>query len=158
MARGSDLLDGRTLRQLLTWVKPQQQPDLAIVLVDADGDLQRANRLRSIVSTVRVPSVVVASIQEFEAWLVADHACVAAVLGVSAPLPGATDAPEELDPRAAKSLLAQWMADAGCTDAEAQREARRRIVRACSLSTVRDRCRAFATFASELSQHLRLQP
>src|SRR5882672_1918227 len=44
--RGSDLHSEQKLRQLLTWVFPIQQPDLAIVLVDADGDLQRGNRLR----------------------------------------------------------------------------------------------------------------
>ena len=151
LAKGSDLHNERALRELLSWFRPDEQPDLAVVLVDADGDQQRANRLRQAVSSLKVPAIVVASIQEFEAWLIADHACVSAVLGSTGPLPGATDAPETLAPRAAKALLAQWMERAGCTEASAQRDVRRRIARECSLPTLRDRCRAFATFASELS-------
>ena len=35
--RGSDLLDRKSLRRLLTW-GPHSRPDLAVVLVDEDGD------------------------------------------------------------------------------------------------------------------------
>lgn len=35
LARGSDLLNERALRELLSWPKPHQQPGLAIVLVDS---------------------------------------------------------------------------------------------------------------------------
>src|SRR5580704_10360316 len=45
VARGSDLIDRRTVRQLLTWPDPNLRPDLVVVLVDRDEDKQRKNRL-----------------------------------------------------------------------------------------------------------------
>src|SRR5947209_6964249 len=45
IARGSMLHDAQTLRELMTWGAPQRRPDLALVLVDCDGDPGRKTRL-----------------------------------------------------------------------------------------------------------------
>jgi len=71
-ARGSQLIDPRTLAKLLTWTHPDMPPDLVILLVDADGSDSRRSELESAVETrpMSVPPAVVAlAVQEFESWL-----------------------------------------------------------------------------------------
>jgi hypothetical protein len=77
VARGSHLHNGRILKKLLTWARPELQPDLAIVLVDCDGDRQRKPRLTAALQDRVTPHVIGVAVQEFEPWLIADTACVA---------------------------------------------------------------------------------
>src|SRR5687767_13026917 len=76
-AKGSDLINPTAVRRLLSWPRREQVPHLAIVLVDADGDGQRGTRLRAALAQIQVTHVVAVAIQEFEAWLIADHECLA---------------------------------------------------------------------------------
>ena len=83
-ARGSDLLHGPTVRRLLTWATPMAKPDLAVVIVDADGEANRHVALRHILSSRREPqppAVIGVAVQEFEAWLIADEAALRQHLG-----------------------------------------------------------------------------
>ncbi len=103
LARGSDLLLGKVLRQLLTWPRVDSRPDLAVVLVDEDGDAGRRNRLEAVVANMPVRVVVGVAVRELEAWLLADIAAVGDVTQrkVSAP-PNV----ESLEPGQAKRRLA----------------------------------------------------
>jgi hypothetical protein len=107
LARGSDLLDRRTLRQLLSW--PVNQPDLAVVLVDQDGEPTRKLTLQAHLSAappLPVQRVVGVAVEEFEAWLISDMDAVRMVLGGDLAEPRS---PEKLEPRAAKQLLRGWI-------------------------------------------------
>jgi hypothetical protein len=145
LARGSILHSRDTLRPLLSWVDPTKQPDLAVVLVDADGDDGRQSLLDSAIKGVLVEAVVAVAIQEFEAWLVADSDALKAVLRqtLAPPKP-----PERLSRRQAKELLQQW-----CEQHARSREAselRRDLARQCDLDTVAQKCTAFASFLRKL--------
>jgi hypothetical protein len=62
-SRGSQLLDSKVLERILTWTYPARSPDLAVVLVDADGaESERRKRLNELVSrrAVAAPPAVVA--------------------------------------------------------------------------------------------------
>lgn len=106
--RGSDLLVRRNLRRLLTIAAPSRRPDLAIVLVDEDGQGDRRASLLRSTEGIELPHVIAIAIREFEAWLIADHAAIVALLGPR-PTPPAYEA---MEPGHAKSLLQQWAADA----------------------------------------------
>lgn len=95
VAKGSNLLHGRTLRQLLTYL-PVDRPDLAIVLVDADGELSRKRALEEILHDVPGTRLIVVAVHEFETWLVSDGAALARVLSAD-PL-RAPQHPEKLEP------------------------------------------------------------
>ncbi|MEQ1894717.1 MAG: hypothetical protein ABL998_19415, partial [Planctomycetota bacterium] len=85
--RGSDLAHPRTLRTLLTWARAEKAPDLAVVLVDEDDQKERVTELRTLMAE-RAPTpkaVVAVCRQEFEAWLLADQACVLRELGKARP-------------------------------------------------------------------------
>src|SRR5581483_5556495 len=88
--KGSDLLDRRTLRQLLTWPAPHRRPDLAIVLVDQDGAPDRRMTLRQFTEGISLP--------------------VAGTLATKPPNPPAV---EGLQRREAKSLLDDWIETSG---------------------------------------------
>lgn len=145
-ARGSDLLDRTRLRQLVTWPKPEQVPDLVIVLIDSDGDRQRGTKLREWLHD-KTPSVIAVAIEEFESWLIADSDCVRSALGGTAALEGAVPEPEKLAPREAKGLLSGWL---GVVPAERRLELRRSIAQTCSLQLLQDRCPSFADVARDL--------
>jgi hypothetical protein len=145
-ARGSDLVNPTAVRRLLSWPKREQIPHLAIVLVDADGDGQRATRLRAALAQVDVTFVVAVAVQEFEAWLIADHECLAELLGAAAALSGATENPESLQPRAAKELVMRW------TTNEDLAELRRKFAIECDLQRIIDRCSSLANLVRELRQ------
>ncbi|MDY7226499.1 DUF4276 family protein [Hyalangium rubrum] len=145
LARGSILHSPNTLRPLLFWADPGRQPDLAVVLVDADGDEERQPLLDSALEGIPVEAVVSVAIQEFEAWLVADTAALQSVLRqpLAPPKP-----PEKLSRRQAKELLQQW-----CEQHARSRDAaeiRRDIARQCDLDTLRQQCTAFARFLHKL--------
>jgi hypothetical protein len=106
VAHGSDFLNRTTLRRLLTWPDLQRRPELAIVLVDADGEANRGARLERDIEGLAHAVVGVAK-QEFEAWLIADHAALNAVLGLALQ---ESQSPEEMKPREAKQLLGETRA------------------------------------------------
>lgn len=145
LARGSILHSRDTLRPLLFWAGPIKQPDLAVVLVDADSDDERQGLLDSAIDGVPVETVVAVAIQEFEAWLVADPDALKAVLRqpLSPPRP-----PEKLSRREAKEILKRWCEQHARSRDEA--EIRRDIARQCDLDTLKQKCTAFASFLSKL--------
>ena len=145
VAKGSMLHSRDTLRPLLLWADPHKQPDLAIVLVDADGDTGRQKLLDEAIEGIPVKAVVAVAIQEFEAWLVADPNALKSVLRkpLSPPKP-----PEKLSRREAKELLQQWCEEhAHSRDAA---EIRRNLAEECDLDTLAQKCTAFASFLSKL--------
>lgn len=102
--RGSDLLHRQHLRQLLTFADPRLRPDLAVVLVDEDGESNRLRDLRQAIDGLEQPSVIGVPIREFEAWLIADQMALSQEFGPIATQPD----PEQLPPGAAKQRLQQW--------------------------------------------------
>lgn len=148
MPRGSDFLDAQTLAQLLTWARPDKQPDLAVVIVDADGDSRRKPMLDEAVSKVRVNRVVAVAVQEFEAWLIADEAAAAVELGQR--LSRSKD-PEQMARREAKELLKGWL-EVSVRAGAAAWELRRGLAARADLAVIADRCPAFAAFRKELTQ------
>ncbi|HLK99629.1 MAG TPA: DUF4276 family protein [Myxococcaceae bacterium] len=145
LAKGSILHSPTTLRPLLLWAAPERQPDLAIVLVDADGDEERQQALDSAITGLPVEAVVSVAIQEFEAWLIADPAALKSVLRQTLALPRA---PEKLPRREAKELLTSWCEEhARSRDAA---EVRRDLARQCDLDTLSRQCSAFERFLRKL--------
>lgn len=145
LAKGSILHSPTTLRPLLLWADPSRQPDLAVVLVDADGDEERQALLDSALDGLPVEAVVSVAIQEFEAWLVADPSALRSVLRQSLKPP---KSPEKLSRRQAKELLQQWCEQhARSSDAA---EIRRDLARECDLATLAQQCAAFAQFLRKL--------
>ncbi|HEX8706109.1 MAG TPA: DUF4276 family protein [Myxococcaceae bacterium] len=145
LARGSILHSATTLRPLLFWADPERQPNLAVVLVDADGDEERQKLLDSAIQGVPVETVVSVAIQEFEAWLVADPVALKSVLRKPLAPP---KAPEKLSRREAKELLQQW-----CEEHARSRDAaeiRRDLARQCDLDTLGVQCPAFELFMRKL--------
>jgi hypothetical protein len=146
LARGSDLLHEQRLRQLLRWIRPErQQPDLAIVLIDADGDHQRGTRLRAALSSIDVVAVIGLAIEEFEAWLLADFMTVQRVLGAVA-MSDFPTTPERLKPGEAKGRLNVYLGEHTADSLKLRRE----IAAQCSLDELRNKCRAFQQFVSDL--------
>ncbi|MBM4059699.1 MAG: DUF4276 family protein [Planctomycetes bacterium] len=105
--RGSDLLVRKNLRRLLTIADPTRRPDVAIVLVDEDGHGDRRRRLLQDLADLELPHVIAVPVREFEAWLIADHAAVVAVLGNR----DRPQDPESMQPREAKDQLRSWIDD-----------------------------------------------
>jgi hypothetical protein len=146
VARGSSLHDSTTLRRLLTWALPEMTPDLAIVLVDEDGQPNRRTVLRQHVDGRRLahpPVAIGTAAPEFEAWLIADHTAVRNVLGIRFDTP-----PEELAPRQAKTLLNGWISEShrNADDFAARLE----LAAKCDLDNVASRSRSFRAFRDEL--------
>lgn len=144
LAKGSDLHNERTLAQLLTWPVASRRPDISVVLVDADGDIRRKDRLSAAVAAVPGTKLIAVAVQEFESWLIADQRALADVLGVAPAYPGP---PESLAPTVAKEQLAGWSASAGKDGAAA----RRSLAAVCDLDEVARTCSAFAELRRELS-------
>ena len=144
VARGAALLQRETLRQLLSWPLPRMRPELVVVLVDCDEDPGRKARLEEIVAGIAVSTVIAVAVQEFEAWLVADHRAVCQALDATLSAP---KEPERMARREAKGLLATWMGDRTAVD---QRGIRRTLAGLCDLDIVRRRCTAFDQFLRDL--------
>lgn len=144
VARGTELLDRSTLRRLLTWFdEAVRAPDLAIVLVDADGDSHRKNTLESHVEGLPVAKVIAVAVQEFETWLIADQNAVHAAMNAThSTLPDL----ESLPRREAKERLTQWCDASGRND----RDVRMTLAQTCALDSLERRCAAFATLIREL--------
>ena len=151
VAKGSHLLDRSTLRQLLTWFRPEMRPDLAIVLVDRDGVARRKTRLVSHIRDLDIsaPRLIAVAREEFEAWLLADHSAVQSVLGSSR-----NQGPylERMEPGEAKGLLQRWFGE--CIPENDHRLARREIAQSCDLTTVQRRCPSFRAFLTDLDSPL----
>jgi hypothetical protein len=142
LARGSMLHSRNTLRPLLFWANQDLQPDLAVVLVDADGkNEERRAELDSALQNLTVAAIASVAIQEFEAWLIADGSAVKSVLRepLSPPKP-----PERLGRRQAKDLLQQWSDEHASKRDSA--EIRRQLARECDLEALARECPAFAAF------------
>ncbi|MFL5351667.1 DUF4276 family protein, partial [Archangium sp.] len=145
LARGSMLHSRTTLRPLLFWADENLRPDLAIVLVDADGKEERQAELDSALQELTVEAVAAVAIQEFEAWLIADPEAVKSVLrkSLSPPKP-----PERLGRRQAKELLQQWSDEHASKQEPA--DIRRRLVQETNLDTLARVCPAFAELLRRL--------
>lgn len=150
LARGSMLHSRNTLRPLLFWADEDMQPDLAVVLVDADGKAdERQEELSTSMENLLVKAVAAVAIQEFEAWLIADGEAVKSVLRkpLVPPKP-----PERLGRTQAKALLQQWSEEHASKQAPA--ELRRQLVLQCNLDTLSRVCPAFAAFLQGLRETL----
>ncbi|HYD41838.1 MAG TPA: DUF4276 family protein [Anaeromyxobacter sp.] len=143
VARGSQLRHRQIVRQLLAgWAPGQKKPDVFVILVDADGEAGREKALRESTADLVACAIGVA-VQEFEAWLVSDHAAVQGSLGIEFP---ATPEPEAMRPREAKRLLDDAIARSG----KAAAEVRNTIAGLLNLTAVANRCRAFKAFRESL--------
>lgn len=100
---GSALGDPSLLKEVLVWPQSGRAPDVSVVLVDADGDAKRYKAIEAVVKTVRVPAAVAIAVQEFEAWLLADHECVRKVMRTEFK---SEKRPDDLSPGLAKKRLA----------------------------------------------------
>ena len=139
--KGSDLLDRENLRRLLTWLQPGLQPDLAVVLVDEDGQSSRKKMLEGLVAAIPVNKVIAVAIREFEAWLVADEAVASEAMGKTFER---TRDPETMAPGEAKAQWASWVSGGD------ECAARLTVARTVDLDGLASRCRAFETFRGEL--------
>jgi hypothetical protein len=148
--RGSDLRVCRNLHRLLTWPRPADVPDLAVVLVDADGDPQVRGYLARCIEErplPRPPVCVGVAAQEFESWLLADQRAVQDVLSRH------YDALPDLEslPRGeAKRRLQEQLSLAYPGDPDARREARNAIVMGFDLDGVAHVCRSFDDLRRQL--------
>jgi len=145
LARGSHLVHGQTLRQLLTWVAAP--PDLAIVLVDRDGVVDRRATLLEAIRDLPLMRAIGVAVEELESWLIGDPQALAQVL------PASTSPPdiESLAPRAAKALLQQWSAS---QPEKTGRQVRLSLAGLSDLEMLERRCPSFARFALDLSAAL----
>lgn len=149
--KGSDLLKPKRLLQALTW--PAGRPDLAVVFVDCDGHAQRYPDLESIIERrkQRLPVVGAVPVQEFEAWLLADHACVQRLTRETRDQPPAV---ETMAPNEAKRLFEAWLVSAE-PEERPRRALKRRIAESIDLDEVARRCPSFDRFRRELATALR---
>jgi len=114
------------------------------VIVDQDGQRDRRATLLSFTEGLSLPHVVAVPIQEFEAWLIADHGAVVRALGQS---PNQPRSIETLDPREAKEQLAAWTAaSAHAADPKALRMT---LARTLDLALL-DKLSAFKLFRQDL--------
>lgn len=146
---GADLLNRAVLRQLLTWPEPRLQPDVVIVLVDQDGDALRRDTLRHIVESLRLQfrAIIGVAVEEFEAWLIADHA---AVMRIADKNEQQGRAPESLAPGESKRRLQQLLSTSP-RDARVY-DLRCEVARAVDLALVLEQCRSFKRFFDEIKQ------
>lgn len=140
--RGSDFLKRRNLRRLLTW--PLNPPDLAVVLVDEDGDKGRFTWIRSFLEDDWSPPFVLGvAVREFEGWLIGDIQAVRDVLGVTI-----DEQPERerMEPGRAKALLDSWTSG--------KRVERLRIARQLQIDILERGSTSFRRFMDQLREYL----
>jgi hypothetical protein len=148
IARGSHLTNPAVLPTLLVWPMSDMRPELAVVFVDCDGRSDRKSKLERVISTLkpRLKRVVAVAVQEFESWLIGDIAAVNTVLRLELDEPAA---PEAMNPRGAKRLLADWIAQSERSQ-EDTLVLRSDIAKNCSLEQVASRSPSFEQFLDEL--------
>lgn len=142
--RGSDLLVGKRLRQLLEFATHQRAPDLAIVLVDEDGVPGRRQELVANAEGVHQPHVIAVAVREFESWLIADQKALSNHLGVKDTPPS----PESMPRGRAKELLRNWIAERDAASARAH------LAQHSDLGALR-RLAAFQQFEDDLRSAIR---
>jgi hypothetical protein len=142
--RGSQLLNPRVLRSLIAFPANHRRPDLAVVLIDEDGDRSRQSLAASLEGSV-LPAVIGLAAPEFEAWLIADHATLCATLRAPVDPP-----PQSVLPRAAKAYLANAMSVAGI-DEDRSNDLRCELASNCNLDVLR-RIRGFEAFMKEMGR------
>jgi hypothetical protein len=145
-ARGSTLRHCATLKQLLTWAEPMTTPDLAVVLLDSDAEGDRETTIQRCIEarhTTHPPVVLGVAKNEFEAWLIGDHATLKRLLGAPVDPPAA---PESMSPGEAKTLLIGCANSAGIGEAEA----RAQLAEQCDLRIVANNCPSFSRLLSKL--------
>jgi hypothetical protein len=141
---GSDLHDGTKVRTLLIW--PKDAPQLAVVLIDEDGEKWRRRTLEEATADIPVPRVIGLCVREFETWLIADANAVREVTGHTGDV---HPQPDLLEPRRAKELLDDWLGRGGSD----RRSVRLRLARECSLDAL-VRLEAFQQFTDDLRRVL----
>lgn len=149
IARGGELLDRGILRRILLWAKPTQRPDLAIVLVDADGTRDRKTVLTRHTNDLPGNRLIAVAVQEFEAWLLADEQALRRVLGGDIP---SASAPEALRPGEAKKRLND-LCDARAGEGDRKRfrrEVRQGLGADASLDAIGRACPSFMDFLDDL--------
>lgn len=147
--RGGDLRNTKVLRRILRWADPRLRPDVAIVLVDQDGDVDRRSMLSACIANPPqvIPIVLGIAVEEFEAWLIADHAAVNRVLELQEdPWPKT----ETMRPRHAKELLGRLVE--GSERGASTPDLRLELVRAMDLNRARESSRSFDRFLTDLKQ------
>jgi hypothetical protein len=143
--RASELLVPTILRSLVAFPNNFRRPDLAIILVDEDGDGSRQALAASLDGSI-VPAVMGVAVPEFEAWLIADHANLAQVLRTTIDPPPATMAP-----RAAKAFLSKaFSCRSGSSDPA---ELRKELARSCDFKALM-RVRSFEMLMKEIGRVL----
>jgi hypothetical protein len=145
-ARGSEFLVPKILRSLVTFPSNHRRPDLAVVLIDEDGDRSRQSLGAALEASV-VPAVIGLACPEFEAWLIADHAALCAALRIAV-----DPSPETMAPRAAKAFLASALSRAGIPEGGSD-SVRRQLASICNLQMLQ-RLRTFELFQKELGRLL----
>jgi hypothetical protein len=147
-ARGSDLLVPAILRRLVAFPPTPRRPDLAIVLIDEDGDRSR-RELAKCMEAGTVPAALGVPAPEFEAWLLCDQRCLCEQLNAAVDLP---PDPDSMMPGQAKALLQRAVAPG---EAEGRwGDAARRIAENLDLELAL-RVRSFERFVKDLRSCLR---
>lgn len=151
--RGSDLLNRKNLRGLLSWVGPRR-PDLAVLLIDEDGKEARFSSVKSYLDSGWSPPVAVGvAVREFESWLIEDMQTVREVLGITIDEPPQR---ESMDPGEAKKMLAGWLEKSHQADPD--RVVRGRIAERLRLEVLAHSSKSFQRFREELRAALTLIP
>ncbi|HTQ03794.1 MAG TPA: DUF4276 family protein [Polyangiaceae bacterium] len=130
---------------MLAWPAPDLSPDLAVVLVDRDGDAARRTLLQRIIEergAMHPPTIVGVAQEEFESWLIADPKAASQVSGSIVEVPRA---PDNLMPGEAKRTLADWTANAGDSFI-----ARRLIAESMDLEVAANRSNSLRAFLADL--------
>ncbi len=145
LPRGSDLLDGKVVRRLLTFPVRARRPDLGVVVIDEDDDKTRGPRLQEEIESLSLTVVVGVARLEFESWLLGDAAAVQSVLPGTAAPPN----PEGLGRGEAKA----WLAEAIANDPQecSHLDLRRSLASAADLSVLM-RLRSFESFYKDLAR------
>jgi hypothetical protein len=156
IARGSHLTNPAVLPGLLVWPLREIRPELAVVFVDCDDRPSRKDKLVEAISTLKpsVKRIIAVAVQEFEAWLIGDIATVNDVLRLNLDEP---PSPEGMNPREAKGLLSDWIAQSERSQ-EDTLVLRVDIAKNCSFEQIASRCASFQQFLDELREALNEEP
>lgn len=144
LARGSDLHDRTVLRRLLTWPDAELAPDLAVVLIDSDGDNGRLASLTAWTLGLGIALTLGVCVHEFESWLAADVSAVSSVVGRDV---DELAEPQNLAPGDAKHWLRSKIGG------ENEPLHRRTLGQCCDLDRLR-RQRSFEIFAKDLARRV----